>query len=65
MDQKKPPFNTLKQAVISILIGATISFLTVLFQGALDLFKGYNLEDGGAIVGMLKYIHSWSSHLKG
>jgi len=46
----------LKQALISILIGAAISFLTVLFQGLLDYRGGIKESLPGVISGMVYYI---------
>ena len=52
-------YPVLKQALIAIVIGATISFLTVLFEGVLDLLKQAGPALPGTIVGMGKYLLKW------
>ena len=51
--------ETLKQALIAILIGATISFLTTIFQGLLDFLHNAGPAMPGVIVGMGKYLFKW------
>ncbi len=55
--------ETLKQALISIAIGAVISFLTVLFQFGIEWLNSIPAEFPGAIVGMLRYVTKWKSNL--
>lgn len=55
--------ESLKQAIISIAIGTSISILTVLFQATIDWLNSIQPEIPGAIIGMAKYLHSWKSHL--
>lgn len=62
MQQNMAPKEIWKQALMSILIGAIISFLTVLFQGLVDFLKNIPPEVPGALVGMTRYITKWTSH---
>lgn len=55
------PKERWKHALISILIGAAISFLTVLFQGLVDFLKDMPPEIPGSLVGMVRYITKWTS----
>lgn len=48
--------ETLKQAIVSILVGAVIAFLTSLMQGALDFLQGTDLTPAGSVGGMAYYI---------
>lgn len=50
-----------KQVLTSILIGATISFLTVLFQGLLDYLGSVRDTLPGAVAGMVYYLKTWST----
>ena len=43
----------LKQVAISILIGASVSFLTVLFQGILDYLHQLGPAVPGVVVGIM------------
>ncbi len=51
-----------KQALMSILIGAAISFLTVLFQGIVDFLQNIPPEITGSLVGITRYITKWTSN---
>lgn len=53
----------LKQALYSIMIGAIISFLTVLFQGLVDFLKDMPAEIPGGIAGAVRYLYTWKSNL--
>lgn len=55
---------SLKQAVISILIGTAISILTVLFQALTGWLTEVKPEVPGVLLGIAKYLHSWSSNLR-
>lgn len=56
--------DTVKHAGMSILIGAIISFLTVLFQASIEWLNNLQPEVPGTVAGIAKYIHSWkTSHL--
>jgi len=50
-----------KHVMLSILIGATVSFMTVLFQGILDVLKGISPETIGVMAGLGKYISTLKS----
>lgn len=47
--------ENLKQALISILIGACIAFFTTLFQGALDWLTDYTRAGVSGVGGTLYY----------
>lgn len=49
----------IKQALMSIAVGAAISILTVLFQYAVEWLRNIPAEVPGAVVGMAKYLTSW------
>lgn len=65
MNPQPSNWNSLKQALISIAVGAVISFLTVLFQFAIEWLNNIPAELPGAIVGMVKYLSWTSSRLRG
>jgi hypothetical protein len=46
----------IKHALISILIGAVVSFLTVLFQGLLNVLTNLPPEIPGTLIGMARYL---------
>ena len=52
----------LKHAAISILVGATVSFLTVLLQGLIDVLHQIPTELPGMGVSMLIYLKSSASN---
>jgi hypothetical protein len=64
MNNQMTPKEIWRQALISILIGAIISFLTVLFQGLLDLLKDLPAEVPGVLAGSGRYIIKWTSNLR-
>ena len=53
----------IKQVLVSILIGAIISFLTVLFQGLVGMLQNIPAEVPGSIVGMGSYLLKWKTNL--
>lgn len=56
--------ENIKDVLTAILIGATISFLTVLFQGLLEVLRQYGPELVGSAVGAGKYLlkAKWSHY---
>lgn len=58
-DPKVITTYNLKQMIASIIVGAAISILTVLFQYAVEWLRGLPAELPGAIVGMLRYWVKW------
>ncbi len=56
--------ESLRQATISILIGTAISILTVLFQALTGWLSEIKPEVPGALIGVAKYLHTWSSNLR-
>lgn len=61
-DRATDKWNGLKQAMVSILIGAAISFLTVLFQYTIGILQDIPAELPGSLVGMVRYITKWTSN---
>jgi len=55
--------ETAKQAIISILIGASISFLTVLFQGVISWLNSLPAAEVGTVAGISRYLYIWKSNL--
>ncbi len=53
--------DTLRHALITALIGALISFATVLFQEFVNILKHIPAELPGAIGGMALYLSKWNS----
>lgn len=54
-----PTKEIIMNALVSILVGASISFLTVLFQGILDLLHDFGPAAPGVIAGMAM---TWRRH---
>lgn len=50
----------IKQAVISVLVGATISFLTVLLQGLLNILQHVPPEIIGSAAGVGRQMLVWA-----
>ncbi len=48
--------NTIKHAIISILIGAVIAFVTTLLEGLLSLLKDHTFNFAGLVGGMIYYL---------
>lgn len=48
--------QTLKQAAISIVIGAVVSFLTVLFQEFISFLNSIPSEIPGTVVAIVRYL---------
>lgn len=46
----------MRQAIISILIGAVVAGLSALFEGAIALLKGHGNDIAGGIVASARYI---------
>lgn len=57
--------ETIKHAAMSIAVGAVISFLTVLFQASISWLHNVQPEIPGAVVGIVKYLHSIRTHYLG
>lgn len=53
----------LKHLLLSVLIGAAVSFLTTLFQGILDLLHKVGPSLPGIVVGVGRYLLTWRSDL--
>lgn len=56
MADKMTAGEAFKHALISILVGAIIAFITTLLQGLVDYLKHLNIEPLGAISGVLTYV---------
>ena len=63
MEQSNADFwKVTKHAFVSILIGACISFLTVVFQELVNWLQGLQPAAPGVIAGIGKYLYSWTSN---
>jgi len=51
--------KNIKQALIAILIGASISFLSVLFEGLLNLLQDHGPEVVGSLAGVGRFLLKW------
>lgn len=58
-------FKTLKPILISILVGASIAFLTTLFEGLLNYLRGFDPMSAGIAGGIVKYLTAWPTTLRG
>jgi hypothetical protein len=54
--QNIPPRERLKDVLISIFVGACVSFLTTLFSGILHFLQGIDPATAGGTVAMAKYL---------
>ena len=52
--------ENLKQALISILVGAVVSFLTIMFQGLLGILHDMIPAASGALGGAACYFSKWN-----
>lgn len=48
-----------KNALISVLIGAGVTFLATLLEGLLDLIKTIEVDPAGIATGVIYYLKSW------
>ena len=62
MPYEPTPEQTVKHVLLSILIGACVSFLTVLLQGLLGVLQNLPPEFVGGLAGATKYLHAWKLH---
>jgi hypothetical protein len=62
MPEDRRKWDTLQQVIISIFIGAAISFVTTLMQGILEALQGFDPAAPGAVAGSLRYIVKWKWH---
>ena len=57
--------RTLKHALISVLVGAAISFLVTLLQGVIDALQGTQQIPAAVSGGVVWYVRSWRTNLTG
>ena len=53
--------ETLKKALISILIGAGIAFLSTVLEGLLHYVQALDLNPAAMTAGVIYYLKSWKS----
>lgn len=58
MNNHQPLTNneTLKQALISIFVGAVVAFFATLFQGLLDVLQGVPVEPVAGAIGASRHL---------
>ncbi len=56
MSPKKEKKDTIKHIFLSILIGACVAFLSSLFDGILDIVRGYGNDVLGGVTATATYI---------